>query len=59
MKNKRREDGRKVKNKRKVGLSNMHKEVQKAANGRENGRGICSEKYRNWILQRLKYFSVQ
>lgn len=47
MKNKRREDGRKVKNKRKVGLSNMHKEVQKAANGRENGRGICSEKYRN------------
>lgn len=57
MKNNRREDGRKVKNKRKGSLSNIHKEVQKAANGRKNpnckkegvfivksiGTGFCKE----------------
>lgn len=36
MNNYRRDDGRKVKNKRKGSLSNIHKEVQKATNGRKN-----------------------
>lgn len=36
MNNNRKEDGRKVKNKRKGSLSSIHNEVQKAANDRKN-----------------------